>query len=47
MSDKHQICVWPDGTECELDELEGMLSFCSDDFEIVERDIQDKNEDFV
>ena len=33
-----EIVVWPDGTECELDELAEYLMFCSDDYMIIERE---------
>lgn len=29
------ICLWPDGTSCFVDELEEFLSFMSDDYEVV------------
>ena len=29
------IYRWPDGTECDPDQLEEMLTFMSDDFEII------------
>ena len=33
--DEHKVALWPDGTCCELDELEEYLTFMSDDYEIV------------
>jgi hypothetical protein len=32
------ICLWPDGTTCQRDDLEAYLSFMSDDFEIIPMD---------
>jgi hypothetical protein len=32
--DSESTIVWPDGTTCFGDELEEMLQFCSDDFEV-------------
>ena len=28
------VCLWPDGTWCEWDELESYLGFMSDDFQV-------------
>ena len=36
------VAIWPDGTECELDEVQDMLKFCSDDFDIAERHTEEK-----
>jgi len=34
------ICFWPDGSWCFREELEEMLTFQSDDFEIIKEDTQ-------
>lgn len=33
--DPESTIVWPDGTTCLGEELEEMLQFCSDDFEVI------------
>ncbi|WP_200177079.1 hypothetical protein [Ectothiorhodospira shaposhnikovii] len=35
MNDDDLRALWPDGTMCELSEIEEMLSFMSDDYQVV------------
>lgn len=30
-----KVCIWPDGTWCYLDEVEGYLQWMSDDYAVV------------
>ena len=36
--DDNYVALWPDGTTCEMEEVEQMLTFMSDDFVIVHKD---------
>ena len=36
--DDNYVALWPDGTACEMEEVEQMLTFMSDDFVIVHKD---------
>lgn len=31
-----KVCIWPDGTWCESDNIESYLQWMSDDFQVVE-----------
>lgn len=41
MINAEDICVWSDGTWCYGEELEEMLSFMSDDFQVLKFDTQE------
>lgn len=36
MSSENKVCIWSDGTCCDMDQLEEHLSFMSDDYEVID-----------
>ena len=41
MINAEDICLWSDGTRCYGEELEEMMSFMSDDFQVLKFDTQE------